>query len=89
MKIVLKKTRRGLCLLLAAILLMGCASALGEASMPAWVNTDVEGAVQMLTKTRLKDDFHMAVNRQWLLFEPIPWGASQASSFVDLAGEVM
>ncbi len=89
MKIVLKKTRRGLCLLLAAILLMGCAPALGEASMPAWVNTDVEGAVQMLTKTRLKDDFHMAVNRQWLLFEPIPWGASQASSFVDLAGEVM
>ena len=81
--------KRAACLLLIVVLTFSVSPALGEGGISAWINTDVEGAVQLLTRTRLKDDFHMAVNRQWLLFEPIPWGASEASSFMDQSAEVM
>ncbi len=89
MKIYSHPVRRLLCLLIIFSLIFSAVPALGEGGISAWTNTDVEGAIQLLTKTRLKDDFHMAVNRQWLLFEPIPWGASEASSFMDQTGVVM
>ena len=89
MKTYTHPVRRLLCLLIIFSLVFSTVPALGEGGISAWTNTDLEGAVQLLTKARLKDDFHMAVNRQWLLFEPIPWGASQASSFMDQTGVVM
>ena len=81
--------RRALCLLLTVICTAAAVPACGENGISSWINTDVEGAIHLLTRSSIKDDFHLAVNRQWLLFEPIPWGASQASSFMDQTGTVM
>ncbi len=81
--------RRTLCVFLTAVLVFSCVPALADGGITQWINTDVEDAVGLLTMARLKDDFHLAVNRQWLMFEEIPWGASEASSFADQSYEVM
>ena len=33
----------------------------------AWINSDLEGSIDETTELNLKDDFHTAVNRDWLL----------------------
>lgn len=81
--------RRAICVLLAAALVLCCAPALGEGGMTGWVNCDLSGEVGLLTTARLQDDFHLAVNRFWLLSEQIPWGTTEASSFMDQNYEVM
>ena len=42
---------------------------LGETISPSskWINSDIEGAIDESTAVSLKDDFHTAVNRDWLL----------------------
>ncbi len=81
--------RRTLCLLLAAVLAAGCFPALGDTVIHPWINSDVEGNVKLLTLARLKDDFHLSVNRQWLLLQNVPYGGMEASSFAELASLVM
>lgn len=68
--------------LLSAALLTGCSSDLNEmmASMlqpvkagqtisadSKWINSDIDGAILEDTQVELKDDFHTAVNKEWLL----------------------
>lgn len=89
MKNISKGACRALCLALAFLLTFSCVPALSEGGIPQWINTDVEDAVGVLTLSRLKDDFHLAVNRKWLQYEQIPWGSSEASSFMDQSYEVM
>ncbi len=81
--------RRTAGLLLAAVLLACCFPALAAGGMHPWINSDVEGNVRLLTQTRIRDDFHLAVNKQWLLLERVPYGGTQASAFNDQASRVM
>ena len=81
--------RHALCLLIAAVLITVCFPALGESAIYPWINSDVEGNVGLLTKARLKDDFHLAVNKQWLLLTGVPYGGTEASSFGEQSSRVM
>ena len=81
--------RRALCFLTAAVFLAVCFPALGETRIYPWINSDVEGNVGLLTKARLKDDFHLAVNKQWLLLESVPLGGTEASAFGEQSSRVM
>ena len=65
--------RRAICFLTAVILIAVCFPALGESTIYPWINSDVEGNVRLLTNVRLKDDFHLAVNKQWLLLTNVPY----------------
>ena len=84
---VMKKRAMPIRFFLSILLIVALAAppfgSLAEGSGISWKNTDVEGAVKLLTTARLQDDFHLAVNRSWLAFEPIYSGASEASSFMD------
>ena len=46
-----------------------------------WKNTDIAGAVSKESAFRLQDDFHAAVNRNWLVQAEIHPGNSSESSF--------
>ncbi|MBR0229160.1 MAG: M13 family metallopeptidase [Clostridia bacterium] len=81
--------RRALCVLLAAVLSAACIPALGETAIYPWINSDVEGSVTLLTQARLRDDFHVAVNRKWLMQTSVPYGGTEASSFGELSYDVM
>ena len=81
--------RRVLCVLLAAVLSAACIPGLGETVIHPWINSDVEGSVTLLTQARLQDDFHLAVNRQWLLWTRVPYGGTETSSIGELSYEVM
>ena len=81
--------RRALCVLLAAVLSAACIPGLGETAIHPWINSDVEGSVTLLTRTRLQDDFHLAVNRKWLLRTSVPYGGTEASSFGELSYALM
>lgn len=61
-----------LCLLLPA-------AALADAPAPQWVNSNVIGNVTADTPARLQDDFHLTVNRDWLLTAKVQPGQSEAS----------
>ncbi len=81
--------QKALCLLMAAVLAAVCFPVLSESTMHPWINSDVEGNVGLLTKARLKDDFHLAVNKQWLLLEQVPYGGTEASSFGEQSSRLM
>ena len=81
--------RNAMCLILAAVILTVCRPALGDSAIYPWINSDVEGNVRLLTRARLKDDFHLAVNKQWLLLESIPYGGTEASAFGDQSSRLM
>ena len=74
-------------LALLMVLLMACASAsaatvkAGEtiSSTSRWINSDIEGAVDENTQVSIKDDFHTAVNLEWLLDEERELGGFYAS----------
>ncbi len=63
---------------LSLTLLTGCSQVFESASQPIkagqtissdskWINSDIDGAVDKDTLVSLKDDFHTAVNKEWLL----------------------
>ena len=65
-------------LLIVFICLTGCSQVFESASQPIkagqtissdskWINSDIDGAVDKDTLVSLKDDFHTAVNKEWLL----------------------
>ena len=54
-----------------------------------WFVSDIEGAVTAETTVDLKDDFHAAVNQDWLSTAEISAGQIQASSFTERNYEVM
>lgn len=81
--------QKALCALMAVVLAAACIPALGETAIHPWINSDVEGSVSLLTRARLQDDFHLAVNKQWLLLERVPYGGTETSSFGELSYDVM
>ncbi len=81
--------RKALCLFMTAAFLAACFPALGESAIHPWINSDVEGNVRLFTKARLKDDFHLAVNKQWLVLERVPYGGMEASAFGEQASRLM
>ena len=81
--------RKALCLLAAFILTAACFPARGETKIYPWINSDVEGKVTLLTRTRLQDDFHLAINKRWLARESVPYGSTETSSFGELSYDVM
>ena len=46
-----------------------------------WIDSDIAGLVKAGSEISLKDDFHAAVNREWLASEEIPEGYTEVSSF--------
>ncbi len=52
-----------------------------------WVNSDVDGAITKDTPTNLKDDFHTAVNKDWILEQEVTDDGG-VSGF-DSAGELL
>ena len=48
-----------------------------------WINSDVDGAVDETVVVSEKDDFHTAVNRQWLLDTEVTDATQQESTFRD------
>ncbi len=80
---------RALCLITAAVIMTACAPAMGDSVIPAWINSDVDGNVQLPTRARLKDDFHLAVNKQWLMLKQVPYGGAEASAFGEQASRLM
>ena len=73
-----EKIKRLLAGALAMTLLSGCAAldAIQPSAVKAgetisenskWINSDIEGAIDENTAVNLKDDFHTAVNRDWML----------------------
>ena len=49
----------------------------------AWINSDIEGSIDESTQLELKDDFHTAVNRDWLL-ETTVEGDEQLDTFTTI-----
>ena len=81
--------RRAICFFTAVVLTAVCFPAWGESAIYPWINSDVEGNVRLLTNVRLKDDFHLAVNKQWLLLTNVPYGGTEASAFAEQSSRVM
>ncbi|MBR3739034.1 MAG: M13 family metallopeptidase [Clostridia bacterium] len=81
--------RRAICFLTAVVFISICFPALGESAIYSWINSDVEGNAGLLTPARLKDDFHLAVNKQWLLLTKVPHGGTEASAFAEQSSLVM
>jgi len=54
-----------------------------------WTDSDIPGSVTADTQADLKDDFHLAVNKDWLAAAEIPAGQMQVSSFTERNKEVM
>lgn len=81
--------RRALSAALALCLICAFMPALAEDQprMP-WINSDMDGNVTKDLSFNLKDDFHLAVNKDWLLHKKIPYGASSADPFSDQAAVV-
>lgn len=52
--------------------------------MTPWVDSNIQGVVTKDTKTSLKDDFYLSVNKDWLAKSKLPAGYSSNSSFVEL-----
>lgn len=48
-----------------------------------WINSDITGTVDETVTVSEKDDFHTAVNRQWLLDTEVTGTLQQKSTFVD------
>lgn len=54
----------------------------------AWVNSDIAGAVTEETTFRLQDDFHAAVNHDWLVTAEMHPGEPSMSAFRERTDEV-
>ncbi len=54
-----------------------------------WTDSDIPDSVTADTQADLKDDFHLAVNKDWLAAAEIPAGQMQVSSFTERNKEVM
>lgn len=52
-----------------------------EPTAPHWINSDVLGSVTKDMEVSLKDDFHLAINRDWLASAKIPEGETRATAF--------
>ena len=50
-----------------------------------WINSSLVDAVDGSTPAELKDDFYLAVNRDWISGAEIPAGYSEFSSFTELS----
>ena len=48
-----------------------------------WINSDLEGSIDETTELNLKDDFHTAANRDWLL-ETVAEGNALINSFAEI-----
>ncbi|MDO4530432.1 MAG: M13 family metallopeptidase [Bacillota bacterium] len=48
-----------------------------------WINSDIEGSIDENTPLDLKDDFHTAVNREWMLENEATKDNAQIDGFVD------
>ena len=46
-----------------------------------WINSDVDGAITADTPTNLKDDFHTAVNKEWILDQTLTEDEKTISGF--------
>ena len=87
-----------ICLLLIIGSMSGCAAATGddegaqadhEMQEPAgWFVSDLMGNVTADTQVQAEDDFHAAVNKDWLATAEIPQGYTNANPFVDRESEV-
>lgn len=73
-------------LTLTLVLLMAVSSAL--AAPAQWVNSDILGTVTADTQVNLKDDFHMAMNKDWLANAKLTPTQMQVSSFTNRADEL-
>ncbi|MEG2184945.1 MAG: M13 family metallopeptidase [Cloacibacillus sp.] len=58
------------------------------AAEASWLNSDIAGSVKADEKPSLKDDFHRAVNHEWLIAAKIRPGESAVNSFSERADEV-
>ncbi|MEG1360596.1 MAG: hypothetical protein RSE23_13105, partial [Clostridia bacterium] len=68
-------------LLAAMLLLFAAVPSFAEGTAPQWMNSNVVGSVTAETEASLKDDFHLAVNKDWLVSTKIEEGAIMASTF--------
>ncbi|MEG0271112.1 MAG: hypothetical protein RR821_12765, partial [Clostridia bacterium] len=68
-------------LLAAMLLLLAVVPSFAEGTAPQWINSNVVGSVTAETEASLKDDFHLAVNKDWLVTTKIEEGAMAASTF--------
>ena len=89
MKDHVQRIRRAICFLTAVVFISICFPAQAESAIHPWINSDVEGNVGLLTNARVKDDFHLAVNKQWLLLTKVPHGGVEASAFAEQSSLVM
>ncbi|MEG0124948.1 MAG: M13 family metallopeptidase [Clostridia bacterium] len=68
-------------LLAAMLLLLAVVPSFAEGTAPQWMNSNIVGSVTAETEASLKDDFHLAVNKDWLVSTKIEEGAMAASTF--------
>ncbi len=54
-----------------------------------WINSSLPDAMDESTPTDLKDDFYLAVNRDWIAGAEIPAGYSEFGSFTEISLDVM
>ena len=73
------------CLILVAfVVTAGCVSEdTNKASGPDWLFSDISGEVTPETNLSPVDDFHVAVNKEWLSTTQIPEGQTQVSAFTE------
>ncbi len=94
-----KNIKRLIAGVLALALLSGCDTldALQPSTVKAgetisenskWINSDIEGAIDENTAVNLKDDFHTAVNRDWLLENTATKDDPDLGVFVDSEEEL-
>ncbi|MEG1196640.1 MAG: M13 family metallopeptidase, partial [Clostridia bacterium] len=75
-------------LLAAMLLLFAAVPSFAEGTAPQWMNSNVVGSVTAETEASLKDDFHLAVNKDWLVTTKIEEGRAQATPFDEREKEV-
>ncbi|MEG0864289.1 MAG: hypothetical protein RSI32_07380, partial [Clostridia bacterium] len=75
-------------LLAVMLLLLAVVPSFAEGTAPQWMNSNIVGSVTAETETSLKDDFHLAVNKDWLVTTKIEEGRAQATPFDEREKEV-
>ncbi|MEF9878879.1 MAG: M13 family metallopeptidase [Clostridia bacterium] len=77
-----------LSMLLSAMLVFAAVPSFAQESAPQWLNSNVVGNVTADMETSYKDDFHLAVNKDWLLNTKVMEGQFHASTFTVRGDEV-
>ncbi|MEG2388567.1 MAG: M13 family metallopeptidase [Clostridia bacterium] len=73
--------KKGFSLLLIVLLVLQATFAFAACDAPQWINSGVIGNVTNETEVSLKDDFHLAVNKDWLVAAKIAPGQSRTTTF--------